>query len=100
MPNLVLQPLVENAIQHGIEPHARPGQIELRARRQNEQLLLEVCDNGNGLADSAKTAPGIGVSNTRARLQQLYGDAHRFEFRNGAEGGLRVSVSIPFRATE
>jgi signal transduction histidine kinase len=97
VPNLVLQPLVENAIQHGIEPHARPGQIELRARRENEKLLLQVRDNGDGLANPARPAEGIGVSNTRARLQQLYGAAHRFEFSNDKEGGLLVSVVIPFR---
>ena len=97
VPNLVLQPLVENAIQHGIEPHARPGHIELRARRENGKLLLEVSDNGDGLPDNGSTIGGIGVSNTRARLQQLYGDAHRFEFSNGGQGGLLVSVVIPFR---
>ena len=97
VPNLVLQPLVENAIQHGIEPHAKPGRIELRARRENEQLHLEVCDNGDGLPDPERPGQGIGVSNTRARLQQLYGAAHRFEFSNGESGGLRVRVVIPFR---
>src|SRR5439155_16602646 len=99
VPNLVLQPLVENAIQHGIEPHARPGQIELRARRENGELLLEVRDNGDGLPNAAGPAEGIGVSNTRARLQQLYHEAHRFEFRNCEKGGLLVSVVIPFRLT-
>lgn len=97
VPNLVLQPLVENAIQHGIEPHARRGQIELSARRQDGNLLLEVRDNGDGLEDPTQVPEGIGVSNTRARLQQLYRDAHRFEFQNGDKGGLRVTVSIPFR---
>ena len=98
VPNLVLQPLVENAIQHGIEPHARPGQIELRARREDGKLLLEVRDNGDGLPDPQRSDEGVGVSNTRARLQQLYGDAHRFEFHNGEKGGLLVSVHIPFRS--
>jgi len=97
VPNLVLQPLVENAIQHGIEPHARPGQIELRARREAEKLLLQVRDNGNGIANLSRTSEGVGVSNTRARLQQLYGSAHEFEFSNGKDGGLLVSVVIPFR---
>src|SRR5947209_5378183 len=97
VPNLVLQPLVENAIQHGIEPHARPGQIELCARKENGKLLLEVRDNGNGLPNARQPAEGVGVSNTRARLQQLYGAAHTFEFRNGEKGGLLVSVDIPFR---
>jgi signal transduction histidine kinase len=99
VPNLVLQPLVENAIQHGIEPHARPGRIELRARREDTKLLLEVRDNGDGLADPARASEGVGVSNTRARLQQLYREAHRFEFRNEEKGGLLVSVTIPFRLT-
>ena len=98
VPNLVLQPLVENAIQHGIEPHAKPGQIELRARREDGKLLLQVRDNGDGISDPSQLTGGIGVSNTRARLQQLYGDAHRFEFRNGDGGGLLVNVIIPFRA--
>ncbi len=97
VPNLVLQPLVENAIQHGIEPHAKPGRIELRARRENGQLSLEVRDNGNGVPDPQGLREGIGVSNTRARLQQLYGAAHRFEFSNREEGGLLVNVVIPFR---
>jgi signal transduction histidine kinase len=97
VPNLVLQPLVENAIQHGIEPHARPGLIELCARRENGNLLLEVRDNGNGLSQHSRPTEGVGVSNTRARLQHLYGDAQSFEFRNGETGGLLVSVSIPFR---
>ena len=100
VPNLVLQPLVENAIQHGIEPHARPGRIELRARRENGNLLLQVRDNGDGLSDPAQAVGGVGVSNTRARLEHLYGKDHRFEFSNGESGGLLVSVVIPFRPAE
>ena len=97
VPNLILQPLVENAIHHGVEPHARPGQIELRARRENDNLRLEVTDNGTGLRDSKSSGTGIGLSNTRARLQQLYGTAHQLEFQNGTSGGLMVGVTIPFR---
>ena len=95
VPNLILQPIVENAIRHGIEPHARPGRIELRARRENGTLILSVRDNGDGLQQPPEE--GIGLSNTRARLQQLYGDAQRFEFANVATGGLEVTVKIPFR---
>lgn len=97
VPNLILQPLVENAIRHGIEPHAKRGMIELRARRRNGMLHLEVQDNGAGLAGSQPLEEGIGLSNTRARLQQLYGSAHQLRFDNLASGGLLVSVTIPCR---
>jgi hypothetical protein len=98
VPNLVLQPLVENAIRHGIEPHARRGEISLSARRETGMLHLEVRDNGSGLADN-KTSPdeGVGLSNTRARLTELYGDQYRFEFRNSDEGGFIVHLAIPCR---
>ena len=97
VPNLILQPLVENAIRHGIEPHARPGRIELRARRQADVLALDVCDNGAGLQNHDPTKEGVGLSNTRTRLQELYGQAHRFELGRAPEGGLSVQLTIPFR---
>lgn len=97
VPNLVLQPLVENAIEHGIEPHARSGEIVLRAVRRDATLVLEVRDNGVGLKDGARPAEGIGLSNTRARLQQLYGGGHRIELDVGAGSGLTVRLEIPFR---
>ena len=97
VPNLVLQPLVENAIRHGIEPHAKPGEIELRACRSEGRLLLQVRDNGAGLPSNHPPEEGVGLANTRARLQQLYGSAHRLDFTNVREGGLLVTVSLPFR---
>jgi signal transduction histidine kinase len=97
VPNLLLQPLVENAIRHGIEPRAKPGQIELRSRCENGQLLLEVRDNGVGLSPGRKLEEGVGLSNTRARLKQLYGDRHRFALSEGPGGGLSVSLELPFR---
>jgi sensor histidine kinase YesM len=97
VPNLILQPLVENAIRHGIEPHARPGRIELRARRQADGLALDVSDNGAGLRNHDPAKEGVGLSNTRARLQELYGKAHRFELGRAAEGGLSVQLTIPYR---
>ncbi|HEY5911480.1 MAG TPA: histidine kinase [Verrucomicrobiae bacterium] len=97
VPNLILQPLVENAIRHGIEPHARAGQIKLQASRQGDGLALEVHDNGEGLPQNAAPSEGVGLSNTRARLRTLYGDAHEFEMRGAAGGGLMVRVLIPFR---
>lgn len=96
VPNLVLQPLVENAIRHGIEPHAKPGWIELRARRQDEILELQVRDSGLGLP-AGPLDEGVGLSNTRARLQQLYGAGHRMDLVNSADGGLVVTVRLPWR---
>ena len=75
VPNLILQPLVENAIRHGVEPHAQPGRIRLLARRQAGELTLEVHDNGGGLPSQCPV-DGVGIANTRARLRTLYGDAH------------------------
>ncbi len=98
VPNLILQPLVENAIRHGIEPRARPGRIELRAQRHGSALALGVSDNGPGLRDNQPGREGVGLSNTRARLRELYGSDHRFELLRSPEGGLQVDLSIPFRA--
>ncbi len=97
VPNLILQPLVENAIRHGIEPHARPGRIELHAYRQADVLRLDVCDNGAGLRNHDLSKEGVGLSNTRARLQELYGQAHRFGLGNAPGGGFLVQLTIPFR---
>ncbi len=96
VPNLILQPLVENAIRHGVAPRSDPGRIEIRARRENESLRLEVRDNGPGLRQEA-LQEGLGLANTRARLEQLYGAEHRFELANATEGGLAVTLILPFR---
>jgi signal transduction histidine kinase len=101
VPNLVLQPLVENAIKHGLSQLDEPGRIELRAWREGEMLHLTVCDNGPGLAASdgvaSKTAPGgVGLQNTRERLNALYGSNHRFVLAPAPKGGLMVHLSLPF----
>jgi two-component system LytT family sensor kinase len=97
VPNLVLQPLVENAIKHGIGPRPTPGQIEIRSKRVGALLELEVKDNGVGLSAARLTDfnRGIGLANTRSRLQHLYGSSHRFEFRQPPAGGLSVLIAIP-----
>jgi sensor histidine kinase YesM len=97
VPNLVLQPLVENSIKHGIGPRPTPGQIEIRTRRVGSMLELEVKDNGVGLSAARLTDfnRGIGLGNTRSRLQHLYGSSHRFEFRQPPSGGLSVLIAIP-----
>jgi len=97
VPNLLLQPLVENAIKHGVGPRPAPGVITVRARRVGAVLELHVQDNGVGLSASRMTDfnRGVGLSNTRSRLGHLYGSLHRFEFRQPPEGGLLVLVAIP-----
>jgi two-component system LytT family sensor kinase len=99
VPNLILQPLVENAIRHGIASRAQPGLIEIHAARENGIVQLKVRDNGPGLGSASPETliKGIGLSNTQARLKQLYGSAHNFEIRDVSGGGLEVAISIPFR---
>lgn len=97
VPALVLQPLAENAVRHGIEPRSTPGRIEIRARACGDQLELVLQDNGGGLQPEAgiRRREGIGLSNTRARLQQLYGDRQQFELNVPPEGGLEVRMRLP-----
>jgi sensor histidine kinase YesM len=97
MPSLILQPLVENAVQHGIAAAAGPGMLVITARRDAQFVQLEIRDNGPGLAQtSIDRGQGIGLANTRARLQRLYGDRHGFELL--AADGLTVRVRIPVSA--
>jgi signal transduction histidine kinase len=97
VPSLILQPLVENAIQHGLAPVTSPGSLTVRAHRREDYIEIEIGDNGPGLAPSGGARPqGIGIANTRARLQALYGDRHVFELRQ--DGGLVVSIRIPANA--
>jgi len=96
VPSLVLQPLVENSIQHGIAATGGPGTLSIAARRDGEFLQLEVRDNGPGLARaSAQRSQGIGLANTRARLQRLYGERQSFEIQAGE--GMTVRLRLPFR---
>jgi sensor histidine kinase YesM len=97
VPSLLLQPLVENAIRHGIAPNARPGWIAVHAERDHDDLLLQVLDNGDGLPPDRLMAlnRGVGLDNTRARLGHLYRDRFEFTFSN-LEQGLCVTIRIPF----
>lgn len=97
VPSLILQPLVENSIRHGLAKRVTAGRILVRAGRQGDQLVLEVQDDGVGLADGAAAREGVGLGNTRARLQELYGDAHRVEIRNADGGGALVRLTIPWQ---
>ena len=96
IPSLILQPMVENAVKHGIEPNTRVGRIELRGLREGARLVLTVSDNGAGMPEGGPKREGIGVANTRARLAELYGADQKFELVNRPEGGLCVRMEIPF----
>jgi two-component system, LytTR family, sensor kinase len=97
VPQLIFQPLVENAIRHGIADRESGGLIEICAERLDGRLSLQVRDNGPGIGDfQGEFAAGVGLTNTRARLDHLYGTEGRFEWRNAHEGGLIVAASIPF----
>ncbi|HVF45577.1 MAG TPA: histidine kinase [Pyrinomonadaceae bacterium] len=102
VPNLILQPIVENAIRHGVAPRAAAGRVEVHAERKGGSLRLQVKDNGRGIQEAAcpTKGGGVGLSNTRARLQQLYGSAYRFEVENDPSGGAVVTLEIPFREPE
>ncbi|HEV2913119.1 MAG TPA: histidine kinase [Pyrinomonadaceae bacterium] len=99
VPNLLLQPLVENAIRHGISLNDTAGMIVISSRRAGDMLHISVCDDGPGLQSGwrMEESEGIGLANTSERLKHLYGTQHRFELRNGASGGVTVSLAIPFR---
>ena len=101
VPNLILQPLVENAIKHGVAPYAQPGRIELRIRRRGEKLVVQIEDSGPGLRKNGKAthSTGIGLKNTKERLKQLYGDAGRLTLQNLPETGCRAELEIPFHTS-
>jgi hypothetical protein len=98
VPSLILQPIVENAIRHGIAPRTGAGRLEIRAQHHASSLTLTVRDDGPGLAVvNGKNGKGMGLAITRARLERLYGTHHRFELVNPPEGGLLVTLEIPFQ---
>jgi LytS/YehU family sensor histidine kinase len=98
VPHLILQPLVENAIRHGLAVRQGPGHIDVTGTRRGNRLVLEVRDNGVGFDASALShRPGIGLQNAGERLRQLYGTDHRFELLDAPGGGTLVEIEIPFR---
>ncbi|MFN2565963.1 MAG: sensor histidine kinase [Gemmatimonadaceae bacterium] len=98
VPYLILQPLVENAVRHGIAPRLERGRVEVRGRADGEALVLEVYDDGPGVApQGGNEREGIALRGTRERLRESYGAAHRFEMRDLAGGGLCVRLELPLR---
>lgn len=96
VPALLLQPLVENAIRHGVERSETGGCVAVRARRDGATLVVEVADDGPGLdAERARRGPGVGLANTQARLAHLYGDRHQLALRSVPSGGLVVHIELP-----
>jgi two-component system LytT family sensor kinase len=99
VPALLLQPLVENAIRHGIEPQRRPGLISIEVKQENKHLHLIVRDNGRGLPAAelnGSVRGAIGLANTQARLQGLYGQDQSFSFGRAEPQGCRVDIHLPF----
>ncbi len=99
VPRLLLQPLVENALRHGLAPRAEGGRVEVRAERSEGRLHLWVEDDGVGLPEGLTTPAreGVGLRNTRARLRALYAEAHAFDFRPRDGGGVAVHLVLPWR---
>ena len=102
VPSLLLQPLVENAIRHGIEPHRRAGQVWIAAVRDGDRLSLTVHDDGPSTTSAPTAMPrgqatsGMGLANLSARLEHLYGPAHDFNATRDHTGAFRVSIRIPY----
>lgn len=97
VPNLILQPIVENAIKHGASQVRGVGRIEVRGRQEGDSLVLTVRDNGPGLPESQ--VDGLGLRNVRARLQELYGDNQSLVLDSAEEGGTQATLTIPYHTS-
>jgi LytS/YehU family sensor histidine kinase len=104
VPYLLLQPLVENAVRHGVAPHSEAGVVRVTASRlprakQSDQVELTVADSGPGFPDTdvdvLSDDDDVGLSNTKRRLETLYGDEHTFDLGTAAEGGARITIRLP-----
>jgi two-component system LytT family sensor kinase len=100
VPNLILQPLVENALEHGVSKATGVGRIELRSQRSGDRLVITLTDNGPGQGDAdAGRGDGIGLTNTNARLRELYGPIYRVQLRAAANGGTQAELTLPYHTS-
>ena len=99
VPNLILQPLVENAIRHGISPRRAPGLIRITTWRDHDDVWMEIRDNGVGFTRGRGLVPpeGVGLRNTRGRLRQLYNEDHAMVLEDAPGGGCTVKIRVPYR---
>lgn len=103
VPSLLLQPLVENSLKYAVAPAEQGGKISINAKVADQQLQLEIVDDGPGLDEQAerlKNSTGVGIANTRNRLQELYGDRQSCTFSSVSPHGLKVSIVIPYKRDE
>ncbi|MEJ2127863.1 MAG: histidine kinase [Woeseiaceae bacterium] len=102
VPSLILQPLIENAIKYGISPCEEGGTLRISARVQHQTLVLQISDTGPGLGNgnNGQKSSGVGLKNTRERLQQLYGDNQAFTLAPNEPTGLRITINIPYEVDD
>jgi LytS/YehU family sensor histidine kinase len=97
VPDLVLQPLVENALRHGLARRVEATLLRIEARRDGDDLVLTVTDDGPGPEDAAPRPEAVGLANTRERLATMYGERGRLELTRTASGGAAATVRLPYR---
>lgn len=100
VPSLVLQPLVENALKHGIAARAEGGVVRIAAARLNGKVTLSVYNDGPGISRGGQAGAGVGLKNLQTRLRGLYGDAFQFHLENVGESGVKATVSVPYTSGE
>jgi signal transduction histidine kinase len=98
VPALVLQPLVENAVKHGVLTREQGGSVWVTAEQNNGSLRICVADDGPGLPKDGVAVRGVGLTNTATRLSELYGDGSRFSLDSSSSGGTAATIEIPFRS--
>lgn len=106
IPSLLLQPLIENAIKYAIAPMENGGTISLNVEKKDDRLSITMCDNGPGLNETGEKpiydekSSGVGLANTKNRLKELYPSDHNIDIKNREEGGVKISIDIPFELKE